>query len=63
MKEKWKRIWAMFWGERIRDWDMSEQFWSFLWRDPSYARPGCVIAGIIAAIVILVIGAMMGAFG
>ncbi len=54
-------MWATFWGERIRDWDMSEQFSSFLWRDTSYARPGCMLAGIIAAIVIVMIALVMTA--
>jgi hypothetical protein len=63
MKEKLKRLWAIFWGERIRDWDWSEQFSAFFWRDSQDARPGCLIAGIIAAIVILIVAAMMGTLG
>ena len=62
MKEKLKRWWTAFWGERIRDWDSSEQFSSFFWRDSTYARPGCLVAGIIAAVIILMVGALMGVF-
>jgi hypothetical protein len=61
MKEKLKRWWTAFWGERIRDWDSSEQFASFFWRDSSYARPGCMIAGGIVIVCIIVGGALMGA--
>jgi hypothetical protein len=61
MKEKLKRWWATLWGERIRDWDSSEQFLSFFWRDSSYARPGCMIAGGIVIVSIIVGGALLGA--
>jgi hypothetical protein len=61
MKDRLKRLWSLFWGERIRDWDSSEQFWAFFWRDSSYARPGCMIAGGIVIVCIIVGGALLGA--
>jgi hypothetical protein len=60
MISRLKQLWQLIRGER-RD-DYTDQFWAAFFRDSSGARAGCTIAGIVVAIIILIVGVLIGAF-
>ncbi len=59
LMSKLRRIWQVIRGEP-RD-DYVDQFWAAFLRDARDARPGWLIGGVIAVIVIIVVGALFGA--
>jgi hypothetical protein len=54
------KLWRTIRGEP-RD-DYVDQFWAFFFRDGRDARPGCVMAGVIVAVLIIIVGILLGAF-